>query len=84
MSLIKNTFKLEKPDFEKRFKELEESYNKAEINETKINLNEIVGKYFNSEVNTTYEIVIKEKKLVATHDRNKNIELTPFQKDVLL
>ncbi len=56
----------------------------TEINETKINLNEIVGKYFNSEVNTTYEIVIKEKKLVATHDRNKNIELTPFQKDVFV
>jgi tetratricopeptide (TPR) repeat protein len=35
MSLIKDKFKLEKPDFRKRFEELEECYNKAEKDETK-------------------------------------------------
>lgn len=35
MSLIKDKFKLKKPDFKKRFKELEECYNKAEDDETK-------------------------------------------------
>lgn len=34
MSLIKDKFRLEKPDFKKRFEELEECYNKAEKDET--------------------------------------------------
>lgn len=36
MSLIRDKFKLEKPNFKKRFEELEECYNKAEKDETKI------------------------------------------------
>ncbi|MEV9615900.1 SIR2 family protein [Aliarcobacter butzleri] len=45
MSLIKNKFKLEKPDFKKRFEELEECYNKAEKEQTK-NLEKIKDKTF--------------------------------------
>lgn len=45
MSLIKDKFKLQKPDFRKRFEELEECYNKAEKDETE-NLEKIKDKTY--------------------------------------
>ena len=54
------------------------------FDETKINLKEIVGNYYNSEVNTTYSLVIKENKLVATHNINSAIILTPLQPEVFV
>ncbi|MFW0696798.1 TPR end-of-group domain-containing protein [Aliarcobacter butzleri] len=45
MSLIRDKFKLEKPDFKKRFEELEECYNKAEEDETK-NIENIENKTY--------------------------------------
>ncbi|MCR1816725.1 TPR end-of-group domain-containing protein [Aliarcobacter butzleri] len=45
MSLIKGKFKIEKPDFKKRFEELEECYNKAEQDETK-NIENIENKTY--------------------------------------
>lgn len=45
MSLIRDKFKLEKPDFKKRFEELEECYNKAEQDETK-NIENIENKTY--------------------------------------
>ncbi|MFW3344394.1 TPR end-of-group domain-containing protein [Aliarcobacter butzleri] len=45
MSLIRDKFKLEKPNFKKRFEELEECYNKAEKDETK-NIENIENKTY--------------------------------------
>ncbi|MCG3666292.1 tetratricopeptide repeat protein [Aliarcobacter butzleri] len=45
MSLIRDKFKLEKPDFKKRFEELEKCYNKAEQDETK-NIENIENKTY--------------------------------------
>jgi CubicO group peptidase (beta-lactamase class C family) len=49
---------------------------------TTINLSELTGLYYNSELNTTYKMIIKDNALVATNDLNDNITLTPLQQDV--
>jgi CubicO group peptidase (beta-lactamase class C family) len=55
-----------------------------EFDNTKINLNEYAGSYYNSEVNTAYNFVVKENKLVATHNINEDIILTALQPDVFV
>lgn len=49
---------------------------------TALNLSEVTGLYYNSELNTTYKMIIKDNALVATNDLNDNITLTPLQQDV--
>ncbi len=51
---------------------------------TKININEIIGLYYSSELNTTYKIVATENKLVATHSKNEDAVLTAFQPDTFV
>lgn len=50
----------------------------------KINLNELVGMYYNSELNTTYNFIIKENKLFATHSKNGEIEFSAYQPDIFV
>jgi CubicO group peptidase (beta-lactamase class C family) len=50
-----------------------------EFDKEKINCNELVGLYYNPELNTTYKFVIKENNLIATHCRNNDAILTSFQ-----
>ncbi|MSQ46724.1 MAG: class A beta-lactamase-related serine hydrolase [Ignavibacteria bacterium] len=52
-----------------------------EFEKEKINLNEIVGMYYNSELNTNYNFVIKENALIATHGKNAETILIAFQPD---
>lgn len=55
-----------------------------EFDESKVNLNEIVGKYYNAEVNTAYDFVIMENKLIAKHNINNDIALITLQPDVFV
>lgn len=75
-----NEFKWQISDFTYKGKRLQ----LKEVNETEINLNELVGNYFSSEVNTSYNLVIKENKLVATHNRNDDILLSVLQPDIFI
>lgn len=45
------------------------------------NLNEIVGTYHSSELRDEYVVKIDKGRLVASHRRNEDIILTPFQRD---
>lgn len=51
---------------------------------SEINLNEYIGEYFNLEVNTRYNIILKDNKLVATHHKNEDINLMLLQPDILI
>jgi CubicO group peptidase (beta-lactamase class C family) len=53
-----------------------------EFDENQVNLSELVGTYFNSEVNTAYNFEIKNNKLVATHNRNEDFNLSASQRDI--
>lgn len=53
-----------------------------DFDKEKINKNELVGMYYNTELNTNYNFVIKENNLFAIHSRNGEISLTAFQPDV--
>jgi CubicO group peptidase (beta-lactamase class C family) len=53
-----------------------------EFDKENINLNEFVGLYYNSELNTTYKFIIKENNLYATHCRNSDTLLTAFQPNI--
>lgn len=55
-----------------------------EFDESKINLEEFVGEYYNTEVNTKYTFIIKDRTLVATHYKNEEINLVLLQPDVLI
>jgi CubicO group peptidase (beta-lactamase class C family) len=55
-----------------------------EFDKDKINKNELVGMYYNAELNTNYNLIIKENNLFATHSRNGEISLTPFQPDIFV
>ncbi|WP_340201557.1 serine hydrolase domain-containing protein [Ascidiimonas sp. W6] len=46
-----------------------------------IDLNELTGIYRNSEVETSYEFIIKDNMIIATHNFNNDIELKPIDKD---
>jgi len=53
-----------------------------DFDKEEINKNELIGMYYNAELNTNYNFVIKENNLFATHSRNGEISLTAFQPDV--
>lgn len=55
-----------------------------EFDKENVNLNEFVGLYYNSELNTTYKFITKENNLMATHCRNNDTILTAFQPDVFV
>ena len=46
-----------------------------------INLNQYEGKYFSDELNTHYDLLMDEGKLILKHQRLKDIRLTPISKD---
>ena len=73
-----NTFKWHFSDFVYNGKRI---YLKP-FDTTTINLSELTGLYYNSELNTTYNLIIKDNALVATNDLNDNILLTPLRSDV--
>lgn len=50
----------------------------------KVDTNELVGMYYNAELNTTYNLVRKENDLIATHSRNGESILAAFQPDVFI
>lgn len=49
-----------------------------------ININELVGMFYNSELNTNYNFVVKENSLFVTHSKNGEAILTAFQPDVFV
>lgn len=55
-----------------------------EFDKSKINLDEFVGEYYNAEVNTKYNFIIKNTTLVATHNKNQDINLILLQPDQLI
>ncbi|HQW69081.1 MAG TPA: serine hydrolase [Flavobacterium sp.] len=54
------------------------------FDKTKINLNELAGNYYSSEVNTSYNLIAKENTLVATHSRNDDMSLSILQPDIFI
>lgn len=55
-----------------------------QFDKEKINSNEIVGMYYNAELNTTYNFVLKDNNLFATHSRNGETSLIAFQPDIFV
>lgn len=49
-----------------------------------INLKELVGMYYNAELNTSYNIVFKQDQLFVTHSRNGEAIITAFQPDIFV
>lgn len=50
----------------------------------KINLDELVGMYYSAELNTTYNFIIKDNNLVATHSINGEAMAAAFQPDIFV
>ena len=50
----------------------------------KVNNNELVGMYYNAELNTTYNFVLKDNNLFASHSKNGEISLIAFQPDIFV
>lgn len=60
---------------------------KATLNPPKyadIDLKEFKGIYTSGEVETSYEFIIKDNKLIATHNFNRDVELKPIDKDAFI
>lgn len=55
-----------------------------QFDKEKVNNNELVGMYYNAELNTTYNFVLKENNLFATHSKNGEISLIAFQPDIFV
>lgn len=55
-----------------------------EFDKENVNLDELVGLYYNSELNTTYKFITKENNLIATHSKNNDAILTAFQPDLFV
>lgn len=53
-----------------------------DFDKEKINKNELVGIYYNSELNTNYNLIIKENNLFTTHSINGEASLIAFQPDI--
>lgn len=55
-----------------------------EFDKEKININELVGMFYNAELNTNYNFIVKENNLFATHSKNGEAILTAFQPDIFV
>jgi len=55
-----------------------------EFDKEKININELVGMFYNSELNTNYNFIVKENSLFVTHSKNGEAILIAFQPDIFL
>ena len=55
-----------------------------QFDKEKVNSNELVGMYYNAELNTTYDFVLKDNNLFATHSRNGEMSLIAFQPDIFV
>jgi CubicO group peptidase (beta-lactamase class C family) len=55
-----------------------------EFDKEKINVQELSGLYYNAELNTNYNLVVKENNLFATHSKNGEVPLTAYQPDVFV
>lgn len=55
-----------------------------EFDKEKININELVGIFYNSELNTNYNFIVKENSLFVTHSKNGEAILIAFQPDIFL
>ena len=55
-----------------------------EFDKQKVNSSELVGMYYNTELNTTYNFVLKDNNLFAIHSRNGEISLIAFQPDIFV
>lgn len=55
-----------------------------QFDKEKVNSNELVGMYYNAELNTTYNFVLKDNNLFATHSRNGEMSLIAFQPDIFV
>lgn len=53
-----------------------------EFDASSVNLAELTGDFYSSELNTTYSFVLEDGKLVAKHFRTGNVTLTPSKADV--
>lgn len=47
-----------------------------------VNLAEFTGSYYSDELQTTYNLIIEEDHLVATHQRHSNLKVVPIKKDL--
>jgi len=47
-----------------------------------LDLSEFTGAYYSDELSTRYELIIEDGNLVARHQRNSDIKLTPVKEDV--
>jgi CubicO group peptidase (beta-lactamase class C family) len=54
------------------------------FDKSQINLSEFAGKYYSSELGTEYTFLVKDKNLVATHNRNEDIKMQELQPDVFI
>jgi CubicO group peptidase (beta-lactamase class C family) len=54
------------------------------FDKSQINLPEFAGKYYSSELGTEYNFLVKDKTLVATHNRNDDIKMKELQPDVFI
>lgn len=55
-----------------------------EFDKDKVKISELVGMYYSSELNTTYNLVIKDTNLFVTHSKNGEEILTAFQPDLFI
>ncbi len=55
-----------------------------EMDISKVDLTELEGRYFSTELNMEYRLIIKENQLVATHFKNDDIVLSALSPDVFI
>ena len=53
-----------------------------EFDKSGVVLSEFIGSFFSEELSTTYDFVLVDGKLMATHSRLSDFELTPVKKDI--
>jgi CubicO group peptidase (beta-lactamase class C family) len=54
------------------------------FDKSQINLLEFAGKYYSSELQTEYNFLVKDSNLVATHNRNEDIQMQELQPDIFI
>ncbi len=54
------------------------------FDENKVNLAEFTGKFDSQELGTEYNFIIRDNKLIATHNKNEEITLSSLQSDIFI